>query len=229
MPCPVVSPRVLGFTDIPLMDSTVLRLHLPVARSRISATIGLRRAPHPARCWPVSAFTRWQSGCGGRICRRHLPPERWNGRCSGLAVASFGLMAFAQALFPLWAHHPRHRRSAGAPGQWLLSRRDARPTGRRPARNEFQLIPPRRHPPFIRTRQIVPGRAAHIREAAAGRAVPLDATLAVNPFMGQTGKDLSKASARLAQLRTGKIRRFHSVASERFRRRSRPGQSRALR
>jgi hypothetical protein len=26
-----------------------------------------------------------------------------------LAVASFGLVAFAQALFPLWAHHPPPR------------------------------------------------------------------------------------------------------------------------
>ncbi|MFN3643617.1 MAG: oxidoreductase, partial [Gemmobacter sp.] len=39
-----------------------------------------------------------------------LPPVPVAGRLEWalivLAVASFGLVAFAQALFPLWAHHP---------------------------------------------------------------------------------------------------------------------------
>jgi uncharacterized protein YbcC (UPF0753/DUF2309 family) len=53
---------------------------------------------------------------------------------------------------------------------------------------------------------IAPARFSAVLEAAeaAGRAVPpafpLDATVAVNPFMGQTGEDLATAAARLARV-----------------------------
>ncbi|MBC7738783.1 MAG: DUF2309 domain-containing protein [Candidatus Saccharibacteria bacterium] len=59
---------------------------------------------------------------------------------------------------------------------------------------------------FITTVQIAPDRAALLLKAAeaAARAIPpafpLDATVAVNPFMGQAGEDLAVASARLARV-----------------------------
>ena len=54
--------------------------------------------------------------------------------------------------------------------------------------------------------QIAPSRITGILGAAeaAARAVPpafpLEATVAVNPFLGQTGEDLATASARLARV-----------------------------
>ena len=61
--------------------------------------------------------------------------------------------------------------------------------------------------------QITPARFTHIRAAAeaAARAIPpafpLDATVAVNPFLGQTGEDLSTAAARLARVAGCRITR----------------------
>ncbi|EKE78908.1 YbcC family protein [Oceanibaculum indicum] len=58
---------------------------------------------------------------------------------------------------------------------------------------------------FLKHHQIAPSRAAQLLGAAeaAARAIPpafpLDATVAVNPFLGQTGEDLGQASARLAR------------------------------
>ena len=45
--------------------------------------------------------------------------------------------------------------------------------------------------------QIAPARITGLLCAAeaAARAIPLDATVAVNPFLGQTGEDLAMASA----------------------------------
>lgn len=59
---------------------------------------------------------------------------------------------------------------------------------------------------FIERQQTAPDRAAAIRAAAeaAARAIPpafpLDATVAVNPFLGQTGEDLPTAAARLSRV-----------------------------
>ncbi|KWV90930.1 hypothetical protein AUC45_06240 [Erythrobacter sp. YT30] len=59
---------------------------------------------------------------------------------------------------------------------------------------------------FMKHSQIAPSRMSEILTAAekAARAIPpafpLDATVAVNPFLGQTGEDLATASARLARV-----------------------------
>ena len=59
---------------------------------------------------------------------------------------------------------------------------------------------------FMNHAQITPVRLSAILEAAeaAARAIPpafpLDATVAVNPFLGQTGEDLATAAARLARV-----------------------------
>lgn len=59
---------------------------------------------------------------------------------------------------------------------------------------------------FLNQSQITPARMSEVLSAAeaAARAVPpafpLDATVAVNPFLGQTGEDLATASARLARV-----------------------------
>ena len=59
---------------------------------------------------------------------------------------------------------------------------------------------------FIPHTQIAPARITELLSAAeaAARAIPpafpLDATVAVNPFLGQTGEDLAMASARLARV-----------------------------
>lgn len=59
---------------------------------------------------------------------------------------------------------------------------------------------------FMKHSQITPLRLSAVLEAAeqAARAIPpafpLDATVAVNPFLGQTGEDLAAAAARLARV-----------------------------
>ena len=59
---------------------------------------------------------------------------------------------------------------------------------------------------FLKHAQIAPSLASQLLQAAeaAARAIPpafpLDATVAVNPFLGQTGEDLAQASARLARV-----------------------------
>ncbi|MFP5479576.1 MAG: YbcC family protein [Alphaproteobacteria bacterium] len=59
---------------------------------------------------------------------------------------------------------------------------------------------------FLKHSQIAPSLASQLLQAAeaAARAIPpafpLDATVAVNPFLGQTGEDLATASARLARV-----------------------------
>ncbi|WP_431300702.1 YbcC family protein [Tabrizicola sp. BL-A-41-H6] len=59
---------------------------------------------------------------------------------------------------------------------------------------------------FLKPTQIAPAVVSHLLQAAeaAARAIPpafpLDATVAVNPFLGQTGEDLAHASARLARV-----------------------------
>lgn len=59
---------------------------------------------------------------------------------------------------------------------------------------------------FVKHAQIAPARIRGLLQAAeaAARAIapafPLEATVAVNPFLGQTGEDLAKASARLARV-----------------------------
>ena len=59
---------------------------------------------------------------------------------------------------------------------------------------------------FIKHAQIAPARITGLLKAAeaAARAIPpafpLEATVAVNPFLGQTGEDLALASARLARV-----------------------------
>ncbi|SIO12427.1 hypothetical protein SAMN05444722_0515 [Rhodovulum sp. ES.010] len=59
---------------------------------------------------------------------------------------------------------------------------------------------------FLNHAQIAPARVSGLLDAAeaAARAIPpafpLDATVAVNPFLGQTGEDLATAAARLARV-----------------------------
>ncbi|MDT8855035.1 DUF2309 domain-containing protein [Paracoccaceae bacterium Fryx2] len=66
---------------------------------------------------------------------------------------------------------------------------------------------------FLKHIQIAPARLAGLVSAAeaAARAIPpafpLDATVAVNPFLGQSGEDLATASARLARVAGVKITR----------------------
>ena len=66
---------------------------------------------------------------------------------------------------------------------------------------------------FMREIDIAPTRTAGILEAAeaAARAIPpafpLSATVAVNPFLGQTGEDLATAAARLARVAGARVTR----------------------
>jgi uncharacterized protein len=59
---------------------------------------------------------------------------------------------------------------------------------------------------FMTHPQIAPARVTGLLKAAeaAARAIPpafpLTATVAVNPFMGQTGQDLATAAARMARV-----------------------------
>ncbi len=59
---------------------------------------------------------------------------------------------------------------------------------------------------FLKHAQIAPARISHLMKAveSAVRAIPpafpLEATVAVNPFLGQTGEDLATASARLGRV-----------------------------
>lgn len=59
---------------------------------------------------------------------------------------------------------------------------------------------------FVKSVQIAPARIAELLKAAEAAArdippaFPLEATVAVNPFLGQTGEDLATASARLARV-----------------------------
>ena len=67
---------------------------------------------------------------------------------------------------------------------------------------------------FLKHAQIAPARVTGLLKAAeaAARAIPpafpLDATVAVNPFLGQTGENLAMASARLARVAGVKITRL---------------------
>ena len=66
---------------------------------------------------------------------------------------------------------------------------------------------------FLKNTQIAPARVTGLLKAAeaAARAIPpafpLDATVAVNPFLGQTGEDLATAAARLARVAGVRITR----------------------
>ena len=66
---------------------------------------------------------------------------------------------------------------------------------------------------FLKHTQIAPARVTGLLKAAeaAARAIPpafpLDATVAVNPFLGQTGEDLATTAARLARVAGVKITR----------------------
>lgn len=66
---------------------------------------------------------------------------------------------------------------------------------------------------FLKHTQIAPARISGLLKAAeaAARAIPpafpLDATVAVNPFLGQSGEDLATAAARLARVAGAKITR----------------------
>ena len=66
---------------------------------------------------------------------------------------------------------------------------------------------------FLKHAQIAPARVSDLLSAAekAARAIPpafpLSATVAVNPFLGQTGEDLATAQARLARVAGTRIMR----------------------
>ncbi len=69
---------------------------------------------------------------------------------------------------------------------------------------------------FLKKAQIAPARVSGLLTAAeaAARAIPpafpLDATIAVNPFLGQTGEDLATAAARLARTSGAPVTRARS-------------------
>ncbi|MDY7099030.1 MAG: DUF2309 domain-containing protein [Pseudomonadota bacterium] len=73
---------------------------------------------------------------------------------------------------------------------------------------------------FLNHSQIAPARVAEILNAAeaAARAIPpafpLDATVAVNPFLGQTGEDLATASARLSRVAGTRLTQAGEVYSK---------------
>jgi|HigsolmetaAR205D_1030408.scaffolds.fasta_scaffold00211_17 Uncharacterized protein conserved in bacteria len=130
-------------------------------------------------------------------------PGRLEWTLMALAVLSFGLVAIAQALFPLWATHPaaaglRVHLSNGLYvnaafdrvfGSWSRA-----PTPETALRQQTVTCPSETP------------TAREILEAAdrAARGIPplwpLDSSIAVNPFLGQAGESLAWASARLKRV-----------------------------
>ncbi|MEM9085934.1 MAG: DUF2309 domain-containing protein [Pseudomonadota bacterium] len=76
---------------------------------------------------------------------------------------------------------------------------------------------------FLNTPQITPARLSEVLSAAeaAARAVPpafpLDATVAVNPFLGQAGEDLATATARLSRVAGTRLTQTGDVYAEAIR------------
>jgi uncharacterized protein YbcC (UPF0753/DUF2309 family)/NADH:ubiquinone oxidoreductase subunit 5 (subunit L)/multisubunit Na+/H+ antiporter MnhA subunit len=136
-----------------------------------------------------------------------LPPAPTPGRLEwtlmAVAVLSFGLVAIAQALFPLWATHPaaaglRIHLSNGLYinaalhrwlGGWSCVRHPAHPSAK-----------PSSQPDITHAELPTPKTVLAAVDRAA-RAIPplwpLASSVAVNPFLGQAGQSLAWASARL--------------------------------
>ncbi len=126
-----------------------------------------------------------------------------------MVVASFALVAFAQALFPNWAQHPaaaglRIHLANGlyvnafidrALGNWSLRSALPQATGKI---NGDQSC--------VSLEEVKPAEAEQCQSAAAAsvRQIPplwpLDATVAVNPFLGQANETLAQTQARLARV-----------------------------
>jgi uncharacterized protein YbcC (UPF0753/DUF2309 family)/NADH:ubiquinone oxidoreductase subunit 5 (subunit L)/multisubunit Na+/H+ antiporter MnhA subunit len=155
-----------------------------------------------------------------------LPPTPAPGRLEWalliLVVASFGLVAFAQALFPNWAQHPaaaglRIHLANGlyanafvdrALGNWSL-RSQPRQVLSAHVDGQAPLADPPAEPEDC--------------QSAAEEAVrqipplwPLEATVAVNPFLGQAGETLAETQARLARIGGVEITMPRSWYRERF-------------
>jgi uncharacterized protein YbcC (UPF0753/DUF2309 family)/NADH:ubiquinone oxidoreductase subunit 4 (subunit M) len=126
-----------------------------------------------------------------------------------LVVASFALVAFAQALFPNWAQHPaaaglRIHLANGlyvnafidrALGNWTL--RSSSPQAN-VSTSDDQLATSREV-----TKSAKPEECRSAAEAAVRQIPPLwplDATVAVNPFLGQANETLAETQARLARI-----------------------------
>jgi uncharacterized protein YbcC (UPF0753/DUF2309 family)/NADH:ubiquinone oxidoreductase subunit 5 (subunit L)/multisubunit Na+/H+ antiporter MnhA subunit len=139
-----------------------------------------------------------------------LPPTPVPGRLEwtliAVAVLSFGLVAIAQALFPLWATHPaaaglRIHLSNGlyvnaALHRWLGGWSCARypePASAQPS-SQPNITPAEL--PTPKTLLAAVDRAAH----AIPPLWPLASSVAVNPFLGQSGESLAQASARLKRV-----------------------------
>ncbi len=133
-------------------------------------------------------------------------PGRLEWTLMALSVLSFGLVAVAQALFPLWAAHPA---AAGlrvhlSNGLYVNAALD-RAFGGRPRATgvamKQEILPMQR----IAAQSSAPTSKAILETAKrAARAIPplwpLASSVAVNPFLGQTGEPLASAAARLRRV-----------------------------
>jgi len=128
-----------------------------------------------------------------------------------LVVGSFAVVAFVQALFPNWSHHPaaaglRIHLANGmyanafidrALGNWSLRTRDG---------GETRTAPSVPEDPTSDAPEPAPADGEDCQAAAedAVRQIPplwpLDATVAVNPFLGQADESLAETQARLARV-----------------------------
>jgi len=139
-----------------------------------------------------------------------LPPTPAPGRLEwtlmAVAVLSFGLVAIAQALFPLWATHPaaaglRIHLSNGlyinaALHRWL--------GGWSCARHPEPAFAKPSSQPDVTSAELPTPKTLLAAVDRAARAIPplwpLASSVAVNPFLGQSGESLARASARLKRV-----------------------------
>jgi len=108
-------------------------------------------------------------------------------------------------MFPLWAYHPAAAGLQGPPLQWPLCQRHVRPAARRlgPAQDlrDRKGNPTHADALFRSTASTM----AQLKAAAdsAGRAIPpvwpLASSVAVNPWLGQSGQTLAETAALLAR------------------------------
>ena len=121
-----------------------------------------------------------------------------------LAVSSFGMVAIAQAMFPLWAYHPaaaglRTHLSNGLYANALFDRILGGWALRQPRAIETEIAPmPRRA-----EQQAIDFNALAAAAETAARAIPpawpLSSSVAVNPYLGQTNQTLAQTAALLSR------------------------------
>ena len=155
------------------------------------------------------------SSSADAIWGAHLPVPPGS-RCAGVGADPAGAFLVRRrrggaGALPALGPSPGHRRAEGSPRERPLPQHAPRPPDRRVAERDAQLTEGRHM--FLKHPQIEPARISDLLRAAeaAARAVPpafpLDATVAVNPFLGQTDEDLATASARLARVGGGRLTR----------------------